>query len=45
MRKKIYKIIFKSDTPMAKGFDIVLIISILLSVFVVFIDSRFVTDP
>ena len=39
MRKKIYEIIFKSDTPMGKGFDIVLIISILLSVFVVFIDS------
>ena len=39
MRKKIYEIIFKSDTPMGKGFDLVLIISILLSVFVVFIDS------
>ena len=39
MRKKIYEIIFESDTPMGKGFDLVLIISILLSVFVVFIDS------
>tara|TARA_Y100001960_G_C14623187_1_gene801772 strand:- start:172 stop:966 length:795 start_codon:yes stop_codon:yes gene_type:complete len=39
MREKIYKIIFESDTPMGKGFDLVLIISILISVFVVFIDS------
>ncbi len=39
MRKKIYEIIFESDTRMGKGFDLVLIISILLSVLVVFIDS------
>ena len=39
MREKIYEIIFESDTPMGKGFDLVLIGSILLSVFVVFIDS------
>ena len=39
MRKKIYEIIFESDTPMGKGFDLLLIVSILLSVFVVFIDS------
>jgi len=38
-RKTIGDIIFKTDTPLAKGFDVVLLISILLSVIVVMIDS------
>ena len=39
IREKLYDIIFKSDTPAGKGFDIMLIICILLSVSVVFLDS------
>jgi len=39
MRKKIYEIIFESDTPAGKKFDILLIISIILSVCIVLIDS------
>lgn len=39
IRKNIGDIIFKTDTPLAKGFDVVLLISILLSVIVVFLDS------
>ena len=39
LRNKLYKIIFKSDTPLGKGFDVLLIISILLSVVVVMLDS------
>ena len=39
LRKKLYEIIFESDTPAGKGFDLLLIVSILLSVFVVFLDS------
>jgi voltage-gated potassium channel len=35
----LYRIIFKTDTPMGKAFDIVLIICILLSVGVVILDS------
>ena len=38
-KDKLYKIIFRSDTPAGKGFDILLIISIFLSVTVVFLDS------
>ena len=38
-RKKLYDIIFESDTPAGKGFDLLLIISILLSVLVVLFDS------
>jgi len=38
-RKKLYDIIFESDTPSGKGFDLLLIISILLSVLVVLFDS------
>ncbi|WP_110666790.1 ion transporter [Salinicola halophilus] len=38
-RKKVFQVIFESDTPLAKGFDIALISLILLSVIVVFIDS------
>ena len=39
MKEKLYDIIFESDTPAGKAFDLVLIISILMSVMVVFIDS------
>lgn len=38
-RDLIYKIIFKADTPKGKAFDILLLISIILSVIVVFLDS------
>ena len=38
-KAKLYEIIFESDTPAGKGFDLLLIISILFSVVVVFIDS------
>ena len=39
MRNKLYKIIFRSDTPLGKGFDVLLIVSILLSVVIVLLDS------
>lgn len=39
IRKELYRIIFESDTPAGKWFDILLIISILLSVCVVMLDS------
>ena len=39
MKNKLYEIIFESDTPMGKVFDLILIISIMLSVIVVSIDS------
>ena len=38
-KDKLYKIIFRSDTPAGKGFDILLIIGIFLSVTVVLLDS------
>jgi voltage-gated potassium channel len=38
-RKKLFEIIFEADTPAGKWFDIVLIISILLSVVIVMLDS------
>jgi len=38
-RKEIYNIIFEANTPGGKAFDIILLISILLSVIVVFLDS------
>lgn len=38
-RKKLFEIIFEADTPAGKWFDIVLIISILLSVIIVMLDS------
>ena len=38
-KAKLYKIIFESDTPAGKGFDVFLIISILLSVIVVLLNS------
>ena len=39
IRKALYQVIFESDTPAGKWFDIILIISILLSVVVVMLDS------
>ena len=38
-RSKLYTIIFESDTPLGKAFDLILILSILASVSVVFLDS------
>lgn len=39
LRTRIFQIIFESDTPLAKGFDIVLIATILASVLVVMLES------
>ena len=39
LKSKLYNIIFESDTPAGKGFDLLLIGSIIISVIVVFIDS------
>jgi len=39
LKNKIYEIIFESDTPAGKGFDLLLILSILFSVIVVMLDS------
>tara|TARA_B100001123_G_scaffold367113_1_gene427178 strand:+ start:510 stop:1316 length:807 start_codon:yes stop_codon:yes gene_type:complete len=39
LKNKLYKIIFESDTPAGKGFDLILIGSILISVIVVMLDS------
>ena len=39
LKAKLYDIIFESDTPAGKGFDLLLIVSIILSVVVVFLDS------
>ncbi|MBC8392418.1 MAG: ion transporter [Deltaproteobacteria bacterium] len=38
-KEKLYRIIFESDTPQGKLFDVILIVSILLSVMVVMLDS------
>jgi voltage-gated potassium channel len=38
-RRRLFEVIFESDTPAGKWFDIILIISILLSVTVVMLDS------
>ena len=38
-KEKLYDIIFESDTPAGKGFDLLLIVSILMSVGVVLLDS------
>lgn len=38
-RRKLYTIIFEADTPAGKLFDVVLIVSIVLSVLVVMLDS------
>ncbi|RCV90025.1 ion transporter [Billgrantia montanilacus] len=39
LRTRLFQIIFESDTPLAKGFDIVLILMILASVLVVMLDT------
>ncbi len=39
MRKKTYSVIFESDTPAGKTFDIILLVIILISVFVVILES------
>ena len=39
IRNKLYEIIFEADTPAGKGFDIVLLWGIILSVLVVFLES------
>ncbi|MAA74556.1 MAG: ion transporter [Salinisphaeraceae bacterium] len=39
LRQRLFQIIFESDTPAAKGFDIALIAAILVSVAVVLLDS------
>ncbi|MGP5563421.1 ion transporter [Vreelandella alkaliphila] len=39
LRTRLFHIIFESDTPGAKGFDIALIIAILISVAVILLDS------
>jgi voltage-gated potassium channel len=39
VRTRLFQIIFESDTPLAKGFDIVLIVTILASVLVVMLDT------
>jgi len=39
LKDKLYEIIFESDTPAGKRFDVLLIISILLSVIIVLLDS------
>lgn len=39
LRERIFQIIFESDTPAAKGFDIALIIMILVSVTIIMLDS------
>jgi voltage-gated potassium channel len=38
-RLKIYEVIFESDTPLGKGFDVALIVVILLSVIAVMLES------
>ena len=42
LRQKLYQIIFKSDTPAGKAFDIVLLVVILASVLVVMLESVYV---
>ena len=45
-RDSLYTIIFKADTPAGKWFDVILIISIILSVIAVMLDSvRAVNEP
>ncbi|TFH88757.1 ion transporter [Billgrantia azerbaijanica] len=39
LRTRVFQIVFESDTPLAKGFDIALIVAILTSVMVVMLDS------
>ncbi len=39
VQEKLYRIIFEADTPAGKAFDVLLIISIKVSVLVVMLDS------
>jgi len=39
LKEKVYRIIFETDTPAGKGFDVALIVSIKLSIIVVMLDS------
>lgn len=39
MREKLYHIIFESDTPAGKAFDVILLIAILLSILAVMLES------
>ena len=39
MREKLYHIIFESDTPAGKAFDVVLLVAILLSILIVTLES------
>lgn len=39
LRTRVFQVIFESDTPLAKGFDIALIVAILASVLVVMLES------
>ncbi len=39
LRERLFQIIFESDTPLAKGFDIALIIMIVVSVIIILLDS------
>ena len=39
LRRRLHEIIFEADTPAGKAFDEVLIVSIVLSVIVVMLDS------
>ena len=44
LKRKLYEIIFGSDTPMGKSFDLLLMVCILLSIFLTIFDSLF-TNP
>ncbi|WP_163558026.1 ion transporter [Halomonas sp. NO4] len=39
LRTRVFQVVFESDTPLAKGFDIALIVAILSSIGVVMLDS------
>ncbi|MEM9721558.1 MAG: ion transporter [Bacteroidota bacterium] len=39
LREKLYEIIFEADTPAGKGFDVILLILILLSVLIVMLET------
>ena len=41
LKDKLYKIVFGSETEVGKKFDVVLIIAIILSIFIVMCDSLF----
>ncbi len=45
LKDKLYKIVFGSETEVGKKFDVVLIIAIILSIFIVMCDSLFRNHP